>query len=334
MAAQDTEVPKGDGWVKVQQKTFTKWMNTHLRKRGYGAINDAEVDFDTGINLINLLNALYQIPLPKYSKDPKMRAHKLDNISQALSMLEKAQVKTNFLKSVHLVDHDLKMILGMVWCIILDYQIKGISVEEMTAKEGLLLWCQKKTAGYRDVKVENFTTSWQSGLAFCALIHRHRPDLIDYNSLDKSKARENLELAFSVAEKELGIARLLDIEDLTDVARPDERSVMTYVSEYFHCFAGMDVKERATARVAKLLAFNKSMEDLQHDYEAKARALLEWIHHAEQRMSERDTPADGEAAKRKFEEHKHYLIQEKPQKTANKLDLESLFAEIQVCLAI
>ena len=55
------------------------------------------------------------------------------------------------LAAVHQVDHDLKMILGMIWTIILDYQIKGISVEELSAKEGLLLWCQKKTKGYKCV---------------------------------------------------------------------------------------------------------------------------------------------------------------------------------------
>lgn len=73
----------------------------------------------------------------------------------------------------------------------------------MTAKEGLLLWCQKKTAGYKDVKIENFTTSWQSGLGFCALIHRHRPDLLEYEPLSKDNAAQNLELAFDVAEKQV-----------------------------------------------------------------------------------------------------------------------------------
>ena len=92
----------------------------------------------------------------------------------------------------------------MVWAIILDFQIKGISVEEKSAKEGLLLWCQKKTKGYRDVNIDNFHISWQDGMALCALIHRHRPDLLDFDSLDKKNKKQNLQLAFDVAQNHLG----------------------------------------------------------------------------------------------------------------------------------
>lgn len=113
----------------------------------------------------------------------------------------------------------------MVWAIILDYQIKGISVEgkyyfiyllfiivliylsELSAKEGLLLWCQRKTAGYRDVKVDNFTSSWQDGLALCALIHHHRPDLLEFDPLNKADKHKNLQLAFDIAEQHLGIGK-------------------------------------------------------------------------------------------------------------------------------
>jgi actinin alpha len=89
----------------------------------------------------------------------------------------------------------------MAWSIILDFAIKGISVDDLNAKEGLLMWVRKKTAGYRDVdppSVSGFTRDWRNGLAFCALIHKHYPNLIDYANLKKENARENLELAFKV----------------------------------------------------------------------------------------------------------------------------------------
>lgn len=109
-----------------------------------------------------------------------------------------------------IVDGNLKMTLGMIWTIILRFAIQDISVEEMTAKEGLLLWCQRKTAPYKNVNVQNFHLSFKDGLAFCALIHRHRPDLIDYNKLSKDNPAENLNTAFDVAEKYLDIPRMLD----------------------------------------------------------------------------------------------------------------------------
>lgn len=78
------------------------------------------------------------------------------------------------------------------------------------SQEGLLLWCQRKTAPYKNVNVQNFHLSFKDGLAFCALIHRHRPDLIDYSKLSKDNPLENLNTAFDVAEKYLDIPRMLD----------------------------------------------------------------------------------------------------------------------------
>lgn len=226
------------------------------------------------------------------------------------------------------------MILGMLWAIILDYQIKGISVEEMTAKEGLLLWCQKKTAGYSGVKVENFTTSWVSGLAFCALIHRHRPDLLDYDGLDKNNHRANLEKAFEVAEKELGIPRLLEPEDLLDQARPDERAVMTYVSEYFHYFSSFDLKEKNAARVQKFVKFNMAMEDQERAYEKDTQNLLEWIQNTIEALADRNFGDNVDAAQQLFQAHKKYLSAEKVPKLNQKLDLEAEYANIQTKLAV
>lgn len=79
------------------------------------------------------------------------------------------------------------------------------------------------------------TSKWRS-----ALLHAHRPGLIDFNSLSKDNKADNLRLAFTVAEKQLGIMPLLDVEDIVDVPRPDEKSIITYVSEWFHYFASQN----------------------------------------------------------------------------------------------
>lgn len=86
----------------------------------------------------------------------------------------------------------------------------------MSAKEGLLLWCQRKTQPYKNVNVQNFHMSFKDGLAFCALIHRHRPDLIDYDHLSREDPIKNLNLAFDIAEKHLDIPRMLDAEGKFD----------------------------------------------------------------------------------------------------------------------
>lgn len=140
----------------------------------------------------------------------------------------------------------------------------------MTAKEGLLLWCQRKTSDYSSVDVQNFTYSFQDGLALCALIHKHRPDLLDFNSLPLEDKHYCTNLAFTVAAESLGIPKLLDVEDLCDSKKPDERSVMTYVAQYFHAFSSMEQAEVVSRRVAKFAEVMQSAWSAQHDYERRA----------------------------------------------------------------
>ena len=90
-------------------------------------------------------------------------------------------------------------------------------------------WCRRAVSDYPGVRVTNMTRSWRDGRAFCALIHRYRPDLIDFAKLEPRDWVGNCNLAFTVAEKELGIPALLEVEDV--VRRPDRLSILTYLSQ-------------------------------------------------------------------------------------------------------
>jgi len=157
---------------------------------------------------------------------------------------------------------------------------------------------------------------------------------VGFRFIIQERCRQELELAFDVAEQSLGISRLLDVSDITDSPKPDERSIMTYVSEYFHCFAAMDVKELAARRVQKFVQFNQGIEEMETEYESGAQALLDWIHDTTQKMHDRHFGDTLDAAKDLFEAHKKYLCSEKPPKAAQKLDLEALYANIQTKLTV
>jgi hypothetical protein len=165
--------------------------------------------------------------------------------------------------------------LGLIWTIILRFSIANISEEGLTAKEGLLLWCQRRTVPYEaDFKIKDFTSSWTDGLALCGLIHRHRPDLLNYWALNKKDKRGNTQLAMDIAEKHLNIPKLFGVEDLCDVIRPDERSVMTYIAQYFHAFSALGKFDVAGRRVGALGQILQNAWDMQHDYEKRARVLI------------------------------------------------------------
>jgi len=340
-------------WERIQKKTFTKWVNTHLSK-GFGAdaqINDVLVDWETGINLMRLTYVLYKendkhpeqaVKMPALKDkelNPTQRIQKITNGNTALAMLKTAGVRLQGVGAENLVDHgdrDKAVLLGMVFTIILDYAARGFGGAASEVKRALLEWVNKKTDGYERVNppgVNNFTKDWRNGLAWCALIHKHRPDLIDWDKCLQSSNKENLETAFSVADTELGIPRLLDVDDC-DVENPDEKSVITYTMEYFFRFANEGLKDAAAAQAAEWLKFLRDIFARQNDYERRARILLNWSKGVRAGWENYNFGSSLEEANEAFNQLRSFVTAEKPPREGEKMDLEALFAEIQTTLQV
>lgn len=296
-------------------------------------MTDIENDFRNGLKLMLLLEVISGEPLLKPDRG-HMRFHKIANVNRALDFIASKGVKLVSIGAEEIVDGNLKMTLGMIWTIILRFAIQDISVEEMTAKEGLLLWCQRKTAPYKNVNVQNFHTSFKDGLAFCALIHRHRPDLLDYDKLSKNNDMENLNLAFDIAEKHLDIPRMLDPEDIVNQVKPDERAVMTYVSTYYHCFSGAQKAETASNRICKVLKVNQDNERLMEEYERLTTDLLEWIRKTLPWLASRQSDNSLSVVQRKLDEYRSYRRQHKPPRVEQKAKLETNFNTLQTKLRL
>ncbi|KAM4689983.1 spectrin beta chain, non-erythrocytic 5 [Rhinophrynus dorsalis] len=322
----------------MQKKTFTKWMNNIYKEHGTQPITDIYTELQDGLYLLCLLELISGEQLPRPARG-KMRVHFLENNSKALTFL-KSKVPVKLIGPENIVDGDRTLILGLIWIIILRFQISSITLDKdefgasaavVSAKEALLIWCQRKTAGYSNVDVQDFSRSWRDGLAFNALIHAHRPDLIDYNSLKPTKPMYNLNNAFDVAETKLGISRLLDAEDVV-IPHPDERSIMTYVSLYYHYFSRMKQGQTVQKRIGNIMSLVLEIDQLKNQYETMVSDLLRWIQQKVVEMNDRHFSDSITGMLQLMANFKTFRTVEKPPKYQERGLIEAHFFKIRTML--
>uniref|UniRef100_A0A8C5QE95 Calmin n=1 Tax=Leptobrachium leishanense TaxID=445787 RepID=A0A8C5QE95_9ANUR len=215
-------------------------------------------------------------------KSSAHRIFRLNNIAKALKFLEDSNVKLVSIDAAEIADGNPSLVLGLIWNIILFLQIKeltgnlnrmssssslsslpsgtesetsqpstpsteksmSVSIKDQRkAIKALLNWVQQRTRKF-GVAVQDFGSSWKSGLAFLALIKAIDSSLVDIRKALERSPRENLNDAFSIAHRNLRIPRLLEPEDLM-VDSPDEQSIMTYVTQFLEHFPGLDADDFA-----------------------------------------------------------------------------------------
>ncbi|XP_041279457.1 utrophin isoform X2 [Onychostruthus taczanowskii] len=220
----------------VQKKTFTKWINARFSKSGKAPVKDMFTDLKDGRKLLDLLEGLTGKPLPK--ERGSTRVHALNNVNRVLQVLHQNNVELVNIGGTDIVDGNHKLTLGLLWSIILHWQVKDVmknimsDLQQTNSEKILLSWVRQSTRPYSQVNVLNFTTSWTDGLAFNAVIHRHKPELFSWDKVIKMSPVERLENAFNIAKNHLGIEKLLDPEDVA-VQLPDKKSIIMYLTSLF-----------------------------------------------------------------------------------------------------
>lgn len=267
----------------VQKRTFTRWMNLHLEKCDPPTeVQDLFQDIQDGRILMALLEELSGCKLLHGFKKSSHRIFRLNNIAKVLSFLEERNVKLVSIDAADVADGNSSIILGLIWNIILFFQIKELtgnirsqfpstsSLSSIpTSLDSDSLYCstpsddrRSAAAAMREhskaikkllqwvqkrtrkygVAVQDFGKSWTSGLAFLAVIKSIDPSLVDMRKALLRSPRENLEDAFRIAHYSLGIPRLLEPEDVI-LNTPDEQSTIMYVSQFLEHFPGIEEPE-------------------------------------------------------------------------------------------
>jgi hypothetical protein len=239
-------------WVRVQKKTFTRWCNTYLLERRMKC-EDLSTDLSDGLALIALLEQISSKTVtPTYNKNPRIRVQKIENVNFSLAFLQSEGIKLVGVGGGDIVDGNLKLILGLIWTIILRYQIQVANGN--SARQELLDWVRSMIPEYN---INNFANDWSSGRAICALGEAVQPGQMNLPSDFSADPLKNATMGMQCAETNMNIPQILDAEDM--VHAPDELANMTYIS-YFRDYWQSMMDKMAWPDACTFLSFTAHVQ--------------------------------------------------------------------------
>ncbi|XP_065653209.1 utrophin-like isoform X2 [Hydra vulgaris] len=176
----------------------------------------------------------------------------------------------------------------------------------------LLLWCRQCTQRYKEVNIQNFTTSWKDGLAFNALLNFHRPDLFDYQKLVGQSPKENLQHAFQKAQ-ELGVPQLLDVDDvLSEIV--DKKCVLMYITSLYEVlikqkYENDEADGQHTTRSDSPTPSSVSTMSEWDDFNETLQQVLTWLQQAETQLKNQENVSGNvDKVKEQFREHEDFMM--------------------------
>lgn len=281
--------------IETQTKSFTKWVNKQLEKKKFKPI-ETITDYSDGESLLNLINVLFEDEILDLRKNNIFAENKgnilsdfqkRDNIDSAIKFIENQKINLINISADLIFAKNVKLCLGLTWSLIV-LKINRVTNSDDNFRSVLFNWCKNSTKNY-GLNISDFTTSWKDGKAFNAILHNYDPSF-DYekianheenqNDSDKKdsniKNNENnnnfndkvrLEHAFDLAEKKYNISKLLDPSDLTDIVIPDEKSIMTYLSEYYLKLEQCEFRNNITSGKEYFKNMDNQINFKREDYE-------------------------------------------------------------------
>lgn len=221
----------------MQSMTLLRWLNLQLGRLGRASEDSLRClgDGETIVGIVQLLTGTTPegVNVPVNSMRDKMQ-----NTTQSFQCLaDKASIEPPMVSSSQLITGNSHALDEGCWELVYMSQIKTLAFEGLTDRFALMAWLTQTLRFYPSIQPKNFNTSFQDGLAFCALVHAHQPSAINFNSLETTqefKIAQNLRTAFDLLEDIWKVPKLLEAHDV--ISNPDDISIIIYLS---YCFKQM-----------------------------------------------------------------------------------------------
>jgi hypothetical protein len=324
-----------DRQTELQRKIFTRWVNQKLELGKKEPIKDVVTGFNDGTSLVDLVSVLSEREWPgKPLKKTTMRMQQADQVSRALTwVLKDCGVSTKVPPCAeNLMDGEERPVMGLVWAIMQKFLKFGDDEEgeNLSAEDSLLMWVQNQLLTYPAIEVKSFTKSFHNGLAYAALIHKFRPNLIDPAQLGAGDALGNLAKVFEAAKVYFELEQYIEP---ADIAQLDSKSAFIFLSEFYYGIAKQRKVDLACRRITKLIHYTQKNDELRARYQEKANLFLDTLAKVTVELNDRTIDNTMLGAQTRLAAFQDYKAGDKLTIVDSFLSIESVYNHLSMRLA-